>query len=342
MNKIYRVFLLVAVLTVVNAFFLEPILAAPSKISLVMAGSVHPSGSPSKAVVRFIEAVKRDTDGQVVIQYFAGSKLYADKDIPTAITEGACDMALTNLGTWSGVSPSLVALDLVCGMFKSINHYYACEDGLLGKLLSQDLVAKKVHLIGFATLGSVQTILARNKLIKEPSYLKGLLIRSPTLGTQWFVGAFGGTPTFVSSVEVYSALQRGTVDGVICNARTIPAYKWYEPCPYVTWIMVCPGTPFGIVANLDKWNNLPSEIQEIIAKDWAAESDRNRKEALQQDLAAWEFLTKNPKVKTYEVTDEMRRKDWDATAYEFQLKKLQNLLGKEKTEEIIRAIANTK
>jgi len=341
MNKIYRILLLVTLLMAINASLAQRVLAAP-KIILIMAGSLPAPHSASKAVVRFVNAVKKDTNDQVEIQFFPGSALYADKDIPTAITQGACDLALTNFGTWSGVCPSLIALDLAGGVYRDFNHYNAAQDGPLGKLLSQDLAAKGVHLIGFAALGETQSISTRSKLIQRPSDLKGLLIRAPTLGAQWFIEPFGATPTFASSAELYSALQRGTVDGAISTAHSARQSKWYGACPYITWIVISPGAPFGIVANLDKWNKLPTKIQEILTKDWAAELDGNRKEAHQQQLDAWEFFTKNPKMKTYKVSDEVRIKDWDPIVYEFQLKKLHNILGKEKTEKILKGIAETK
>lgn len=341
MNKIYRIFLLVTLLIAINASLTQPVLAAP-KIILIMAGSLPAPHSASKAVVRFVNEVKKDTNDEVEIRFFPGSELYADKDIPTAITQGACDLALTNFGTWSGVCPSLIALDLAAGIYKDFKHYNAAQDGPLGKLLSQDLAAKGVHLVGFAALGETQCIAIRNKPLQKPSDLKGLLIRAPMLGAQWFIESFGATPTFVSSAELYSALQRGTVDGAVSTAHSARQSKWHEPCPYITWVLISPGAPFGIVANLDKWNKLPTKIQEILTKDWAAELDGNRKEASQQQLDAWEFFTKDPKIKTYKVSDEVRIKDWDPIAYEFQLKKLHNLLGKEKTEKILKAIAETK
>jgi hypothetical protein len=42
------------------------------------------------------------------------------------------------------------------------------------------------------------------------------------------------------------------------------------------------------------------------------------------------------------VSDEVRVKDWDPIAYEFQLKKLHTVLGKEKTDKILKAIAEAK
>jgi len=344
MKTISRVFISLLIVSLLAAGITgaRSAFAAPAKITLTMAGSLPAPHSASKAVVRFADAVKKHTDGQVEIKFFPGSSLYADKDIPTAITQGACDMALTSFGTWGGISPSVIALDLV-GVYRDFAHYNAAQDGSLGKLLAQDLAAKGVHLVGFAALGETQTISTCKKLIQKPEDLKGLLIRCPTMGAQWFVEAFGAVPSFISSAELYSALQRGTVDGAAATAHSARQSKWYEAAPNITWVMICPGAPFGIVANLSKWSNLPPKIQETMSKDWAAELADNRKEARQQQDDAWKFFTgESRKVKTYMVTDEVRRRDWDPIAYEFELKKLYEMLGKEKTDKILKAIADSK
>jgi C4-dicarboxylate-binding protein DctP len=313
-----------------------------AEITLKMAGSLPKPHAASQAVIRFVNEVKNHTKGRVQIDFYPGSSLYKDKDIPTAIPQGAVDLALTNFGTWSGVCPSLVALELVGGVYKDYKHYNKAEDGPLGKILADDLAMKGVHLIGFAALGESQTISTTKKQIQKPGDLKGLLIRAPTVGMQWFVESFGAVPTFVSSAELYSALQRGTVDGACSTAHSSRQSKWFEACSYITWVMMSPGAPFGIVANLNVWNKLPPDIRKIITSDWADELGRNRIEAHQQQVDAWKFLKSVKKITTYEVTDEVREKDWDPTAYAFQLEKLHKLLGKEKTDQLLKAIASTK
>lgn len=131
MKRVNGIIVLVTLLIAINASFIQPVLAAPKTI-LMMAGSLPAPHSASKAVVRFVNSVKKDTNDEVEIRFFPGSELYADKDIPTAITQGACDLALTNFGTWSGVCPSLMGLDVVAGIYKDSKHYNAVRMVLSG------------------------------------------------------------------------------------------------------------------------------------------------------------------------------------------------------------------
>jgi TRAP-type C4-dicarboxylate transport system substrate-binding protein len=320
----------------------ERVEAAAPKVMMMMAGSLPAPHSPSQAVARFVKTVQKDTNSEVTIRFFPGSELYADKDIPTAITQGACDMALTNLGTWSGIVPSVVVLDLGAGFYRDAQHFDRAQDGLLGKILAHDLEAKGVHLIGFATLGESTGMATGKKLIQKPSDLKGLLMRGGNLGMQWFAEALGAVPTFVSSSELYSALERGNVDGAMTALHSIRQSKWFEAAPNITSVMLSTGSPFAIVANLNRWKKLSPQLREILTKNWATEVERNRKEAQQQQIDAWTFFSGNPKLKTHKVTEEVQKKEWTPAVYEFQMKKLTALLGKEKLDQLLKALADTK
>jgi TRAP-type C4-dicarboxylate transport system substrate-binding protein len=106
--------------------------------------------------------------------------------------------------------------------------------------------------------------------------------------------------------------------------------------------MLSTGSPFAIVANLNKWNKLSPEQRAIVERNWAAELQRNRVEAHQQQLDAWTFFTNKPKLKTYLVSDEEQKKEWTPIVYPYQMKKMISLLGKEKTDQIIKAINSEK
>jgi TRAP-type C4-dicarboxylate transport system substrate-binding protein len=212
----------------------------------------------------------------------------------------------------------------------------------LGKIIVKDFEKKGVHIVGFATLGESSGVVSGKKLIKKPSDMKGLLMRGGNLGMQWFAEALGAVPTFVSSSELYTALERDTVDGALTAHQSIRQSKWYEPAPNITSVLFCTGSSFAIVANVNKWNKLSPEQREIVTRDWAVEFQRNRVEASQQIADAWTFFTGDPKLKTYKVSEEEQKKEWTPIVYPYQMKKLVSLLGKEKTDQLLKAINSEK
>ena len=315
---------------------------AEAKVMLLMAGSSAPTTSVSKASMQFAKRVLDDSKGEIVISFHPGGELYADKDIPTAISQGAIDLAMTNFGTWGGLVPSLMATDLAGGIYENPQHLYRAQDGALGKILKADLAAKDIILVGFADSGPTNVFLSKKKLITHPADLKGLLVRAPNNVVRWLMEAYGATPTFASVSELYTALERSTIDGAFSAMDPSKAQKLYEAAPNVTWVMTSVCAPMAVVASKKGWAKLTPAQQDLIVKDWAIERDWHRKDVAQQNLDAWDFYTKNPNVKTHRVTDAEQKKEWDPIAREYQMKKFGELVGKEKADELLKAIAASK
>lgn len=92
--------------------------------------------------------------------------------------------------------------------------------------------------------------------------LKGKKIRSFGKDVPKAHNAIGAVPVNVRPVEVYEALQRGTIDYSFLNAGNIQQYKLYEPGKYSCGpIMAITG--HNIVIGKNTWKKLPKDIQEI-------------------------------------------------------------------------------
>ncbi len=92
--------------------------------------------------------------------------------------------------------------------------------------------------------------------------LKGKKIRSFGGAVPKAHAAIGAVPVNVRPVEVYEALQRGTIDYSFLNAGNVQQYKLYEPGKYSCGpIMAITG--HNIVIGKRTWNKLPKDIQDI-------------------------------------------------------------------------------
>ena len=77
------------------------------------------------------------------------------------------------------------------------------------------------------------------------------------------VKALGGAPVRTTEGEMYSALEKGVVDGATWTALGCLEYKMYEVVKY----MVRPyyGEGLGqIMVNLDSWNRLSKDLQDLL------------------------------------------------------------------------------
>lgn len=114
--------------------------------------------------------------------------------------------------------------------------------------------------------------------------LKGKKLRSFGGDVPKAHAAIGAVPVSVSPVQVYEALQRGTIDYSFLNAGNIQQYKLYEPGKYSCGpVMAITG--HNVVVGKKAWAKLPKDIQDIFmdqAKktqqqyiDWLTEFEAN-------------------------------------------------------------------
>jgi TRAP-type C4-dicarboxylate transport system substrate-binding protein len=102
------------------------------------------------------------------------------------------------------------------------------------------------------------------KPVRRLEDLKGLVISVPGGKTNIdMVKALGATPETVSTPDVYTALERGMVNGHVLPLSTQRSFKFYEVTKYVT------RANFGaaattLVLNKKKWDSLPPEIRKVV------------------------------------------------------------------------------
>jgi TRAP-type C4-dicarboxylate transport system substrate-binding protein len=59
------------------------------------------------------------------------------------------------------------------------------------------------------------------------------------------------------------ALQKGVVQGLFSSLEVLKDFKFAETCRYAT-VTDTVIYPFAVVMNMDKWNALPKDVQEIM------------------------------------------------------------------------------
>ncbi len=131
-----------------------------------------------------------------------------------------------------------------------------------------DLIDKHYQKRNLKFLASFSAASGYHVLLREPigedGGLKGRKIRAS--GTYHdFVTELGGSVVTLPASEIYSALDRGVVDGAAWPVFGALDYKWYEVADYMT------RPTFGITnlslfVNLDTWNGLTEDEQAIMTK----------------------------------------------------------------------------
>ncbi len=96
---------------------------------------------------------------------------------------------------------------------------------------------------------------------------EGLLVWVANPAEAQTVEAFGASPVNLPFFDGYPALQKGTVDaGVGLNPTGVWNFQWYDAIRYIT-IASTFGTSGYIDINLDIWNDMPEDIQNILLEE---------------------------------------------------------------------------
>lgn len=155
-----------------------------------------------------------------------------------------------------------------------------------------------------------------NAPVSKLDDLKGLKIRASGRMTAKFLDALGAEGVNVSFSEVPGALQKGVVDCAVTGAGSGYNAGWWEVSTHLMPIPLGGWDPVVTAINMDKWNSLKPETQELIQSEikakfeepaWAVAQD-----ALANDIAC---LTGNGKCPAGDARSmklvEVSQKDFD-------------------------------
>jgi TRAP-type C4-dicarboxylate transport system substrate-binding protein len=136
-------------------------------------------------------------------------------------------------------------------------------------------------------------ICTKDKPIRTLEDVKGLKIRGAGGLEDMMLEAVGAIPVTMSSSDVYLAIQTGVLDGG-CSLPTSPdAHPWGDLVQYMTLTnhMYVAG---ATMINLDTWNKMTPELQEIVIDASRDMEDHNiafLDQMFEESIAKWEALS---------------------------------------------------
>lgn len=227
-----------------------------------------------EGAVNFANDVRIMSGGRLDIHVYAGSELVPPLQVFDAVSMGAIEMGHGSPYYWAGKVPEAQFFSSVpFGMTaRGMNAWLYYGGGLE---LWREVYAP-YNLVPFPMGNSgMQMGGWFNRKIESLDDIRGLRMRIPGLGGKVLKRA-GGNPVLMAGSEIYTALERGTIDatewvGPFHDLRLglNRAAKYYY---YPGWHE--PGTMFELIVNQQKWNTLPRDLKHIIETAAAATSEK--------------------------------------------------------------------
>ncbi len=208
-----------------------------------------------------IAEINKRGAGKVKVQYLGGApKIMNPFEVVKNLKDGVVDMANANSAFFTNVMPEADAFKLAEFGIADLRKNGAWD--YMNKLLNEKANA---YFLG-NTLDFISFNIYLNKPI-EKADLKGLKIRVTPI-YRAMVEALGGTAINSPPAEVYTLMERGTVDGYGWPTSGIFDYSWEKVTKYRVEPSFYSAALHALV-NLAVWNKLGVERQKIMQEAMA-------------------------------------------------------------------------
>ena len=250
-----EIILKMTVLILAVVFASPAAMAGPVKLSYA---NFPPAPTfPCVQMERWKAEVEKRTNGKVQINTFPGGTLLGAKAMMDGVIAGQADIGCLCMA----YQPGRFVLTNASGLPLGI------PDARTGSLALLDLYIKfkpeafsKVKVLAMFT--TAPTNIMSKMPIRTLKDIKGVDLRGSG-GAAQVLAAWGANPVGMPMPATPEALQKGVVKGLPSSLETMKDFKFAEMCRYVTMTNTAI-YPFAVVMNMDKWNALPKDVQQVM------------------------------------------------------------------------------
>jgi len=243
----------------------NPSAAADKPIEIVFS-TYMPTSYPYLVVPLqdFIKNVEAEVGGRVKFKFYHSGQLYKGKEEFGALERGDIDMAAPNDLYHTGIVPELGISNLPFLWENPASMQKSLDAGLWDLGIKEKLMKHNMVVLGMAAGGPYQ-VYSKNFKVTAPDNLKGKKWGVSGSTASKAMELLGGSPTTMSSGELYMALQRGTIDGTTRPLITGLGRKLYEVVENLSVTNMAFFTCFMAI-NKEKWDSLPADVQAAMLK----------------------------------------------------------------------------
>src|SRR6266705_373813 len=268
---------------------LAPALASAQEVTLRVVSAFPENQYYVKRTVEWIDKANKEGKGVLQMNFIGGPKAIPTFEIGNAVKTVVVDIALTTGAYYTNLMPEADALKLaeVSAAEQRRNGAHDLINQIWQEKANMYYLARVVEFTPFH--------LYLNKKIDKPD-LTGLKIRITPVYRDFFQ-AMGASVMTTAPGEVYTALERGVIDGYGWPIHALFDLNWQEKTKY----RVDPGfynAEVALIINLDKYKSLTPAQRDYLerkAQDYEAQNDfwksYNQQEAKRQADAGIQVIT---------------------------------------------------
>ncbi|MCK4820329.1 TRAP transporter substrate-binding protein DctP [bacterium] len=290
LRKLCVTILVVGVIIGLNSFTTLPAAKAEKTIVLRMAYPSADRGFAPEMIKWWGYNIEERSGGKIKVEYYWGGLVGTSKEMLYAIERGVCDVGVIFPMYFEKELPLATVNTCLIGTFED-------DPGITSRAWWQ--LASEFPEIPKEWEDHNQKLLMgwevgaylwmSKKPIKAFNDLKGLKCGVwGGKGPRELFKDLDSIAIAIPSVEVYDALDKGTMDARACTTPMMITYKYYEVCKYATAIGIgTAGSPvYAMSINLDTWKSIPADLRKAIldvSEDWWAYFERRVTKTQKED-----------------------------------------------------------
>ena len=245
---------------------LAPAQAAAQETTLRVVSAFAENTMYVKNLEPFMKKLNAEGKGALQLNFIGGPKAMPPFEVGNAVRTGVVDIGMTTGAFYTNIMPEADALKLTQIAAPELRKNGAVD--LINKVWNEKANMQYLgRVIDFTPFHLYLT-----KKIDKPD-LTGLKIRITPVYRDFFQ-ALGATVMQTAPGEVYTALERGVVDGYGWPINGIFDFNWHEK----TKFRVDPGfysAEVSLVMNLDKWKSLSQAQKDLLMRHVIAHEAAN-------------------------------------------------------------------
>ena len=241
-------------------------LAAEFPKAKLVIGTAGPS-SEDNHLYQFCEKMKKDvaakSGGNIVIEPHYNGALGNERDLLEGVQLGTVDMCIVSSGPLGNFVRSTLAFDFPF-LFRDWEHVDKVFQGEIGAAMAKEVEDKSGMKVLIWAVNGFRQLTNSKRAIKAPADLAGLKIR--TMENKIHMATFaalGADPTPMSTGELYTSLQQGTVDGMESPLSYILPSKFTEVQKFMSLTNHF-YAPSIVVINQGRFSAFPEHVQKML------------------------------------------------------------------------------
>lgn len=267
--------------------------SAPAKvIELKLADSLSTSHALSKSGGMFwMKRVEELSGGAVKFRHFPAQQMGKASDMLKLVNTGVVDVAYVATPYFASQMPLGAGIGGLPGLYTTslIGSRAYWKIANQEPMLSVDFLKNGVRPVATIMIPTYE-LLSKKQLLRTPSDVKGLKVRSAGGAQDLALQAIGAVPVSTPAPEVYEALERGVIDAIPFSFSSAAGYRLQEIIKYATHGLGFPAGAITWVINEKVWQGLSDEIKDAMrrASDETVINVGKTLDAAEQDIRlAW-------------------------------------------------------